>query len=209
MGAGTPMSRQVDPARRAAQDAEDWALISAIGRGDQQALATLYQRHYDTLYRFVLRVTRQVDMVEDVINEVMMVVWQQAARAEPRALASTWILAIAHRKALRSFSRAGQTTDGLDDDDPRFGVEAVGLQGVDATDLLHKALAVLTPDQRAVMELVYEQGLHYSDIAEMLGCPENTVKTRVFHARRKLRAAWPALTGAEMPEATTEGSELP
>jgi|LNFM01.1.fsa_nt_gb RNA polymerase sigma factor (sigma-70 family) len=203
------MSRQDSASRRAAADAEDWALIRAIGGGDQQALAALYRRHFDYLYRFVLRVTRRTEVVEEVINEVMLVVWQQASKAEPRALASTWILSIAHRKALKTLSRKGLAEDGLDDDDPRFGVDAAGLQGVDADDLLLKALAVLTPEQRAVMEMVYEQGLHYSVIAEILGCPENTVKTRVFHARRKLRAAWPALTGAQAPAATMEGSELP
>lgn len=201
------MKRSGDPARRAAEDARDWALIRAIGAGDQQALAELYRRHHDTLYRFVLRVTRRVEDVEEVVNDVMHIVWQQAARAEPRALASTWMFAIAHRCALKSLSR--RVADGamLDDDDPRMGAEAAALQDVDAADLLAKALAVLPAEQRAVMELVYAEGLHYREIAAVLDCPENTVKTRVFHARRKLKAQWAALTGGKRTESAGTESE--
>jgi len=204
------MTRRGSPAQRAADDARDWALIAAIGTGDQRALAALYKRHYDYLYRFVLRVTRRVDGVDDVVNEVMHIVWQQAAKAEPRALASTWILSIAQRCALKRMSRSGPEHDALDDEDPRVGADSAALQGVDAADLMTKALAVLPAEQRAVIALVYEQGLNYAEIAAVLGCPENTVKTRVFHARRKLRAVWPSLTGtplsAAAEDAMSEGS---
>ncbi len=60
-------------------------------------------------------------------------------------------------------------------------------------------MRALSPEQRAVMELVYHHGLHYREIAQVIDCPENTVKTRVFHARRKLRSLWPELTGGRLP----------
>lgn len=178
-----------------AEDAYDWGLIRRIAQRDQKAFEALYRRHYDYLYRFIYQITRRLDGIEEVINEVMFVVWEKAATAEPRALASTWILAIAHRKALKSLSRSGAAVESVEDDDPRFSDSGEAVAALETENLLFSALKHLSPEQRAVLELVYYHGLHYSDIATILDCPENTVKTRIFHARRKLRTVWPALTG--------------
>lgn len=187
---------------------EDWALIRRIGTGDQVALERLYKQLYQFLYRFVFQVTRQTEYVDEVINETMFVVWKKAAQAVPRAKASTWILGIAHNKALQVMYRgrhvgsaARDAEDGID----LTVVEETALRALETEEMLFKALRALTPEQRAVMELVYYHGLHYSEIADIIGCPENTVKTRIFHARRKLRSLWPALTGGRLPKANDRG----
>lgn len=180
----------------------DWNLIRRIGTGDQAALEQLYKQYYSGLYRFVLQITRRIDSVEEVINEVMFVVWEKSALVEPRSRASTWILGIAHNKALQLMRREGSAG--------RFSAESDGAAGpgledntpvreLESQELLSALLRSLSPEHRAVMELVYFHGLHYSEVAQVIECPENTVKTRVFHARKKLRALWPDLTGSKSP----------
>ncbi len=190
-----------------ADDAADWALIRRIGDGDEGALEVLYRRYYSNLYRFVLRVMRRPECCEEVINDVLYIVWQKAADTEPLSRASTWILGIAHKRALKAIERHTRDSIAVNDS------EALDLATTeDMTDqvstrsLAEKAFALLSPEQRAVMELVYYHGLHYQDIALALQCPENTVKTRMFHARKRLRILWPALTG-EVPGAAS-GTEI-
>jgi len=188
--------------RQSAQDRseDDWDLIRRIGAGDQTALEKLYRQYYGGLSRFVLQVTRRNDLVEEVINEVMFVVWQKASAVEPRSRASTWILGIAHNKALQQIRRSsprgllpGEEYDAVD----AVADEHPALRRLETDELLFALMQALSPEQRAVMELVYYHGLHYSEIAEVIDCPENTVKSRVFHARRRLRALWPELTGSK------------
>ena len=135
-----------------------------------------------------------MELIDDVISEVMLVVWQQAGRTERRARASTWLLGIANFRSLHALRKAARGLGtGSIAEEP--GDNGRALRVVEQDDLLHVALRHLSPEQRTVLELVYFNGLHYDDIAQVVGCPENTVKTRVFHARKRLRALWPSLTG--------------
>lgn len=193
-----PDTRQTPPADGPTAhrtDAEDWALIRRIGAGDRDAFAALYARYYDTVYRFAFQTTRRLDLVEDVIHEVMLVVWRKAAETVPLARASTWILGIAYRKALGLAGRNPPAMACLDDE--LAGTDG-GLQyrRIEAEQCFLHAMRELAPEQRAVLELVYHHGLNYREIADVLAVPENTVKTRVFHARRRLRGLWPELSGA-------------
>ena len=148
-------------------------LIERIGRGDEPAFAIFYKRYRRYLERFVYQIMRRPDLIDDVISEVMLTVWRQAARTERLALASTWLLGIANFKSLQALRKLGITSGNV----------------------LHVALRQLSPEQRGALELVYFHGLHYRDIARVMDCPENTVKTRIFHARKRLREFWPQLTG--------------
>ena len=186
-----PPARPVDPAGR--DDDGDWQLLERIGRGDAPAFEIFYKRYRRYLERFIYQVTRRQELVDDVISEVMLAVWQQAARTERLALASTWLLGIANFKSLQALRKLGITGgDGLGDEG---GDDNLGQRELEQDNLLHVALRHLSPEQRAAMELVYFHGLHYQDIAKVMGCPENTVKTRIFHARRRLRDVWPQLSG--------------
>lgn len=175
-----------------------WALVRRIGRGDQAALATLYRALYPRLSRFLLRIHRDANAIDELVNEVMMVVWQKAAATEPRSRVSTWVFGIAYRRALKAGERGMRRAPEQSIDDApalQLGAADGTLEHLESAELAALAMQALSPEQRAVMELVYHEGLNYAEIASVLDCPENTVKTRMFHARRKLRECWPTLTG--------------
>lgn len=192
-GPGTP--RVPGPTCRPDEDS-DAQLIQRVGAGDQAALEQLYKRYYPYLFRFIFRTTRRLEAVEEIINDVMFVVWQKAATLELRSQASTWILGIAYRKSLKALygNRKGNKTLSLEDvkrDLPHDSKAT--MEHAELADLLMVALASLSPDHRAVVELAYYHGMHYSEIAEVIGCPEATVKTRMFYARKQLRSRLPSL----------------
>ena len=182
-------------ARAAARDtssddaASDEALIKRIAGGDQLAMRTLYARHRIPLYRWLLRIVRNETVAEDLLSDVFLDVWRQAASFEGRASVSTWLLAIARYKAL-SARRARVDTE-LDERitstvaDPADSPEAA-LQEKRRRELLRKALAKLSPEHSEVIDLVYYHGKSVKEAAEIVGVGEATVKTRMFYARRKL-----------------------
>ncbi len=179
-----------------ADDDSDWELIRRVGGGDHMAFERLYKHYYRYLFRFVYRVTHRLDLVEEIINEVMFVVWQKAGTVEVRSRASTWIMGIAYKKSLKSLHGYYATASEVSFDEIEHGLPSDDdtlMAQVEVENLAVVAFAALPPDQRAVMELTYYQGMHYNEIAEVMGCPENTVKTRMFHARKKLRTLLPAL----------------
>ena len=161
-------------------------LLTRIASRDEAALKALYDLYYPRLARFLLRVIGNSHDVVEVINDVFFVVWNKAADFRGDSSISTWILSIAYRKGARLLARSKPTVQ-LDD------AEISDPSGDHAHDTvvrrdLRRALARISPEQRAVVELTYYFGYSYSEIGEIMGCPENTVKTRMFHARRTLRA---------------------
>ena len=167
----------------------DELLISRIARGDQLAMQVLFARHHVKVYRFVLRLMRDEMAAEDVISEVFLDVWRQASRFEGRSAVSTWLIAIARFKALSSLRKRRE--DGLDDqaaeaiedvsDNPELSVAKL-----DKGEKLRKCLAALSPDHREIIDLVYYHEKSVEEVAKIVGIPENTVKTRMFYARKKL-----------------------
>jgi RNA polymerase sigma-70 factor (ECF subfamily) len=167
----------------------DDVLISRIAAGDRLAMQAFYARHHVRVYRFVLRLVGNPTMAEDLINEVFLDVWRQAATFEARSAVSTWVLAIARFKALSMLRRRSEeelTEDAAaaiadTADDPE---EAI--QKKDKGEILRKCLTALTPDHREIIDLVYYHEKSVEEVAEIVGIPENTVKTRMFYARKKL-----------------------
>lgn len=104
-----PVGSEYDARGDQGQPDDDWNLIRRVGLGDQPALEQLYKQYYGGLYRFILQITRRVDYVEEVINDVMFVVWEKAPDVVPLSKASTWILGIAHNKALQALRRNRST----------------------------------------------------------------------------------------------------
>jgi len=168
----------------------DADLIARICKMDEKALELLYHHYYSRLFRFIARVTRREELIDEVINDVMYVVWEKAESYNQQCQPSTWIFGIAYNKARQSLRNAGnndeESLDEMDGDNLLFEENDSGLKQLEMTNWLESALDVLSPDQRAVIELTYFQGLHYSEIAVLMECPENTVKTRMHHARKKL-----------------------
>jgi len=156
------------------------ALVARIAVGDQQAFAEFYVLYRRRLARFLGRVIASSGTVDELINDVMYVVWQDAARFERRSKVSTWVFAIAWHKALRALERQPR---GLVPLTPEAeDLPAVERGSIEDRDWLRRGLDRLTPEHRLVVELTF-----------FAGCPVNTVKTRMFHARRKLRDILKAL----------------
>lgn len=184
--------------RRAADDDADRALLERVNGGDARALHTLYLKYYHRLLRFVHRITGQVDSAQEAINDVMLVVWKDGRSFAGRSTVATWILGIAYRKALKLAASSRRWTDRKVDVDfgewsERFAAPQEHTRMTEIQDLLERGLGALTAEQRAVVELTYFFGCSYEEIAAITGVPVNTVKTRMFYARQKLRKLLPQL----------------
>jgi RNA polymerase sigma factor (sigma-70 family) len=178
------------PARIARSDNDaDLRLIARVGEGDGQAFKELYGKYQTRLTRFLFNVVRQPPIVEEVLDDTMMVVWERAGTFKGESKLSTWMFAIAYRKAVKALRRYDEPMEdyGLETrESPEAGPEEqYELRRV--RQMLKSAMAELSADHRAVVELTYFHDLGYREIAEIVGCPVDTVKTRMFYARRHLR----------------------
>ncbi len=173
----------------APETSSDEMLIRRIAEGDQLAMRTLFGRHRVPLYRWLLRLVGDEALAEDLLSDVFLDVWRQAAAFEARSSVSTWLLAIARYKALSA--RRRPTDAELDEKiasrvaDPADDPEVV-LQKKNRAELLRHSLARLSPEHGEVIDLVYFHGKSVKEVAEIVGTAEATVKTRMFYARKKL-----------------------
>ena len=165
----------------------DRQLVKQIADGEEQALAELYQRYCKPLYNYLLRLVHEPTVAEDLLQEVLVAVWQSAHRFKGHAKVTTWLYRITHNQAV-SWLRQHRKETGLDElpnlavgDDPAtYAMEkwrAVQLR---------RALDRLSPRHRSVLELTFFLGFSYAEVAEIVGCPVGTVKSRMSHARRYL-----------------------
>lgn len=184
--------------RASATERLELELLEGIKQGRRAEFDALYRLYHPRLWRFLVHLMRQPDAIEEVLNDTMMVVWQRADSFDGRSKLSTWVFGIAYRKALKSLSRQDLPVDGDDVDEPpdpgpgpeqRLGLEQ--LRG-----RLRRAMAELSPEHRAVVELCYFHDMAYAEIADVVGCPAETVKTRMFYARRRLRVLLDDLAGS-------------
>lgn len=174
---------------------DDSILLRRVAAGDRTAFEDLYRRFYPRVSGYVFRVCRRSDLVEEVVGDVMLTLWRSAARFDGRSRVSTWVFGIAYRKTLKALERHRRREDPLDEaEEPAAdgGAEA-RVARAELRGSLLAALARLSPDQRAVVDLAYFQDLSCAEIAAAVGSPVNTVKTRLFHARRRLRELLPEL----------------
>jgi RNA polymerase sigma-70 factor (ECF subfamily) len=165
-------------------------LIGRIAAGDLRAFEQFYRAYHARLTRFLDRMTRRRGLVEEVLNDTMFVVWNRSERFDGSSKVSTWIFAIAYRKALKALQRLDEAVeDDMLDERPAIGAgpeQQAQTRRVNAQ--LGRALDNLSIDHRSVVELTYFHGMGYREIAQIVDCPVDTVKTRMFHARRRLRA---------------------
>jgi len=175
--------------RRSAGIATDAVLIGRIGAGDKVAMQALFARHHVRVYRFVLRLVQNQALAEDLVSATFLVVWRRADSFKGQSAASTWLLAIARFKALSELRRHSdealdeETADAVEDpaDDPEMAIEKK-----DRGEILRGCLTMLSPAHRKIIDLVYYHEKSIHEVAEIVGIPKSTVKTRVYYARKRL-----------------------
>jgi RNA polymerase sigma factor (sigma-70 family) len=189
----------IRPAVPATRDDPDQELIRSVAAGRRDALATLYERFGTTLYRFILqRLGQDQELAEEVLQDVMLAVWQGAGRFRGDSRALTWLFGIAHRQALqarrRRASRQRHEGDSADD----TGAARPSAAGISARQLaeagleaeeLRRAVARLPEDMRVALDLTLVEGLSCREAAEVLQVATGTVKSRLFRGRALLREA--------------------
>ncbi|MAE96485.1 MAG: RNA polymerase subunit sigma [Deltaproteobacteria bacterium] len=171
----------------ASEQEADW--IRQIADGDRRAFEELYEVYGPRIFRFAIRMVREETKAEEVVNDVMFEVWKSAGRYEARSKPSTWILGIARFRALNAIRGKKIETQELDDATPIVDPSEDAGELLDRHSQIERvkeALTQLSPEHREVVELTYFQGCSYKEIAEIAGCPEGTVKTRMYHAKRRL-----------------------
>jgi RNA polymerase sigma factor (sigma-70 family) len=184
-----PSSQVIHLASSMAAEYDDAHMIAALRAHDERAMAHLYKVYSPRLTGFLSNLIHRPQMVEEVIDDTMMVIWTKPESFRGACKLSTWIFAIAYRKALKAIRRRDEPVDATnvatlanDREDPesQLSRERTGR-------ILSAAVGQLKVDHRTVIDLAYYQGKNYEAIAEIMACPLNTVKTRMFHARRELR----------------------
>lgn len=190
-------NQQVKTSTRDTRSPDDVALLARIGDSDSEAMEVLYRRYFPRVARFAERMLSSPEVIEEVVNDVMYVIWRKASTFNGQGQVSTWIFGIAYRICLKA--RGNLPSDAhvpLEEaEDLIPGTADRGLVAFELDDWVGHLFDQLPLEQRAVLELTYHHDLKYGEIAEILGCPENTVKTRVFHARKKIRALMPDANG--------------
>ncbi|MEO0994667.1 MAG: RNA polymerase sigma factor [Pseudomonadota bacterium] len=172
------------------QQDPDIALLEATARGETAAFERLHRRYYRKVFGFSLRITGRMETAEEVVSDTMMVVWRKADTFMGQSRPSTWIFGIAYRIAMKARGKGARET--LHDEiDEEHAADRTGPQEIETLFERKRILAALgrlPAEQRAAMELTYYHGYTMAEIAEVQECPVGTVKTRMFHARAKLRA---------------------
>jgi RNA polymerase sigma-70 factor (ECF subfamily) len=168
-------------------------LIARVAEGDRKAFEELYHLYHRRMARFLTRLTRRYDLAEEVINDTFWVVWRKAHTFRGDSQPSTWILGIAYRKARNAFRASARLAEKNLQVELQPLTDAAPSGTEELRDWLGRALAELPVEQRLAVELCYELGHSCEEIATIMGCPVNTVKTRLFHARAKLQRLLPQL----------------
>lgn len=176
--------------------ADETRLLRRVASGDIDAFELLYRRYFPRLMRFLDRTVHRPCLSEEIVNDTMLTVWNTATRYDGSCKPSTWIFAITWRKAMKALRSLDEPVEHdletIPDDSRREPAQT--MQRQELREQLERALKTLPIEQRAVVCLTYFHGLGYAEIADIMECPANTVKTRMFHARHKLQILLADLT---------------
>jgi RNA polymerase sigma-70 factor (ECF subfamily) len=171
--------------------ASDGKLLDGIAKGDRNAFTQFYQRHNRALFAFLVKLVREREMAEEVLSETMLEVWRRAGRFEGKSSVTTWVFSIAHHKAVSRLRKKREVA--LDEEVAANIEDSAPTPDKLATDqnmsrLLKGLMERLSLDHREILQLAYFQEFSVQEIADVLDLPENTVKTRMFYARQRLKS---------------------
>jgi RNA polymerase sigma-70 factor, ECF subfamily len=172
-------------------DDDELSLIGRVAAGDVEAFKTLHRAYQKRLFAYSMKMLEDAGAAEELCSDVLLDVWRQAAQFGGRSKLSTWVFGIAHNKALNALRKstrrnhaalehAAATPDGRPGPEDEAELR-------DTRARLAAALGKLSREQREVVELTFYHGFSYEEIAQIVNCPAGTVKTRMFHAKQKLR----------------------
>lgn len=170
-----------------------FALLARIQAGDEAAFAELYKAHSRKLYAYALRQLGDPAAAEEIVSDTLYEVWRQPAGFRGNAQFGTWLIGIARNKILMWFR--ARRSDGRHEDIDELADELAS-EDAGTFDLLAQkqrregvehCLGKLSSEHRECVHLVFYEGLSLAEVAQVQACPENTVKTRLFHARQKLK----------------------
>ena len=186
----------------------DRDVLDKVAAGDREALRELYLIYHRRLARFLTRFTRRHDLIEEIINDTLWVVWRKASEFRGDSRLSTWIMGIAYRCALRTLRSRGKRLLNAVPIENEFLPAPDELDAAETGEWVALAMQQLPTDQQLTLELAYGQGHSCEEIARIMDCPVNTVKSRMFQARNKLRTILPRLAGtasaASLEQPTSE-----
>ncbi|MEM6486266.1 MAG: RNA polymerase sigma factor [Pseudomonadota bacterium] len=164
-------------------------LLRIAQQRDVSAMKSLYERFDPKLRRFMRRLTSDRDLIDEAYNDVMVIVWKKAGQYAGTAKVSSWIYTIAYRSCLQLIKRNKRRDTMFEqmDDDELASVKDTSQPGLDGNAELAAAVRALSSKQRIVIELCYFEGYSLQEISQIVNCPLNTVKTRLHHARKRIR----------------------
>jgi RNA polymerase sigma-70 factor (ECF subfamily) len=192
IGSGCPLLLEAVPGNDL-----DRALIAAIAAGDETAFNEIHARYYPRIARFIRRITPRFELIAEITNDTLWAVWQCARTFKGSSRVSTWIMGIAYHVGIKALRRSSRRE--AHEEPMRDFIEATHepWSNGDDREWLGAALVQLAEEQRTVLELFYHFGHSCEEIAELIDCPTNTVKSRMFHGRRNLQRLLPRLAGIE------------
>jgi RNA polymerase sigma-70 factor (ECF subfamily) len=169
----------------------DDLLIEQLRVGNLEVFEAMYKNYRPKLTSFIRGIVPNEQAVDEVFDDVMMVVWKKIKDFEGRSKLSTWVYGIAYRRALKERGKHKDevTTDEMPEPEANTIEAEKPFEAIRVKTRIQAALSNLPADQGSVVRLAYFEGMNYRDIGMVLDCPEDTVKTRMFHARRKLKKA--------------------
>ena len=168
----------------------DLQLIEEIADGNRESFKVLYEKYVRQIFSFVFKITKDNKLTEEVVNDTMFEVWKGAGNFKGNSAVLTWIFGIAHNKSMNELRK--KRPEALDPEEfSRFASSDETAEEVvmkkDRSERMNQALSELSPEHRTVLELTFFNGMSYQEIAEIMECPVNTVKTRMFYAKEKLK----------------------
>lgn len=180
------------------RELEGTGLLRRMAAGDESALSEFYYAFEHTVYRYACLKLNDPHEANDILNEVMLDIWNSADRFEGRSKLSTWVLGITRHKVMDRLRKRRPNVTALDEEDemeaPGVTDPAAHTSAAEQADLVRRCLAELSELQREVVYLTFYQGLSYPEIAAIADCPQGTVKTRMYHAKRALQLCLEKLT---------------